>query len=94
MDIKAIEQHYNIKIKSGDQIIRQLQSVVDLAEKKYKHSSARMLELVAKDATVETEEICHWMQTYLVLRKIKGEKNQTNTIGIHTKTIGKSMIPA
>lgn len=86
MNIKAIEAKYNIKVKSGDALLSQLNSRMARYEEDSGLSSARMLAKVRKDPTSETEEISAWMQDYMVQKRLAKSQNGTNTVGTHTKT--------
>ena len=83
MNVKAIENRYQIEVKPGRILINRLRSRVRRFERKHATSSSQMLDLVRRGTTVETEEISRWMQNYLVLEKIRNGKKQINTAGIH-----------
>lgn len=83
MNIKAIENRYQIKVKPGRILVNRLHSRIKKAEKKHTTSSSQMLDLLRRGVTAETEEISRWMQDYLVLERIRNGNKQIDTAGTH-----------
>lgn len=74
MNVKAIENRYQIKVKPGRILVNRLSSRIKKCERIYATSSPRMLDLVRRGKAPETEEVSRWMQSYLVLEKIRNGK--------------------
>jgi hypothetical protein len=72
MKVSDIETRYQVKIKSGDQLIKRLSATVKRYEFRYEVPSAQMLKDVRACKVRQTREIDRWMQHYLVLGQLLG----------------------
>lgn len=70
MNVKAIEERYNIKVKPCNVLIRRLKNQVVRFEKRYEIPTSEMLQEVHSGKMRETKEIDHWMQCHLVLGRL------------------------
>ena len=89
-ELARIAAHYEIEVESGHLFMQRLKARLRKLEKKYNCSSESMWVAISQNPMIETEETCHWMQDYALLKMANG----TGMAGTHTKTTNKSMIPA
>ena len=93
MNIRAIENHYNVEIKPANAVINELKSRLEAFEKKYRLTSEEMITKVRQDPVFETEEICIWVHDYKKLQLVVNGHGRIGMGGSHMKATNKSTIP-
>lgn len=75
MDVKNVEKHYRIEIKSSSNLIQSLLFKIHANEEIYEMRSSQMLFALRNNKAEETKDICNWMHDYRTLKQLRNGKN-------------------